>query len=115
MSDAQPRLFLERASYRRRRWVDAVRLLPFVGLFLWLVPLVWPSGPTGAQAGRGSVGIAALDGGGSSDVGTGLAEASVYMFVIWFLLIVAGIVVSRKVDFSSEGQPAGPERGQTGQ
>ncbi len=40
MSDGP--VFLERQSYRLRRIMDAVRLLPFLGLVLWLVPLVWP-------------------------------------------------------------------------
>lgn len=39
---AQGKLFLERGTYRRRRMMDAVRLLPLLGLALWLVPLLWP-------------------------------------------------------------------------
>lgn len=36
------RLFLERRGYRLRRLMDVVRFLPLVGLFFWLVPLMWP-------------------------------------------------------------------------
>ncbi|MFT6088935.1 hypothetical protein [Sulfitobacter sp.] len=35
-------LFLARRSYRFRRLMDAVRLLPVMALAFWLVPLLWP-------------------------------------------------------------------------
>ena len=35
-------LFLERLSYRQRRLMDAVRVLPLVGLAFWMLPLLWP-------------------------------------------------------------------------
>ena len=35
-------IFLEKRGYRQRRMMDAVRLLPFLGLMLWMVPLLWP-------------------------------------------------------------------------
>ncbi len=35
-------LFLERRSYRFRRMMDAVRLLPLVALAFWMIPLMWP-------------------------------------------------------------------------
>jgi hypothetical protein len=34
-------LFLARAPYRRRRLRDAARILPVLGLFLLLLPLLW--------------------------------------------------------------------------
>jgi hypothetical protein len=34
-------LFLARAPYRRRRLRDAARLLPLLGVFLLLLPLLW--------------------------------------------------------------------------
>ncbi|MFN4191940.1 MAG: hypothetical protein ACK4FR_03285 [Tabrizicola sp.] len=34
-------LFLARAPYRRRRLRDAARLLPVLGLFFLLLPLLW--------------------------------------------------------------------------
>ncbi|NHB77191.1 hypothetical protein [Rhodobacter calidifons] len=37
----KPPLFLARAPYRRRRLRDAARLLPVLGLFLLLLPLLW--------------------------------------------------------------------------
>jgi hypothetical protein len=58
-------LFLARAPYRRRRLRDAARLLPVLGLFLLLLPLLWTDG---AQL--------ALH---SADV--------VYFFSVWLVLI----------------------------
>ncbi len=58
-------LFLARAPYRRRRLRDAARLLPVLGLFLLLLPLLWaPDGQMSLSA---------------SDV--------VYFFAIWLVLI----------------------------
>lgn len=58
-------LFLARAPYRRRRLRDASRLLPVLGLFLLLLPLLWaPKARTSLQA---------------ADV--------VYFFVVWLVLI----------------------------
>lgn len=37
-------LFLARAPYRRRRLRDAARLLPVLGIFLMLLPLLWAPG-----------------------------------------------------------------------
>ena len=39
-----PPVFLERRSYRKRRMMDAVRLMPFLGALLWMVPLLWSEG-----------------------------------------------------------------------
>jgi len=36
-------LFLARAPYRRRRLRDAARLLPLLGVFLFLLPMLWAS------------------------------------------------------------------------
>ena len=41
-------VFLEKRSYRHRRMMDALRLLPFLGVALWMMPLLWPMpGETG--------------------------------------------------------------------
>ena len=63
----QPRrpIFLARAPYRRRRLRDAARLLPVLGLFLLLLPLLWaPEARMSLRAG---------------DV--------VYFFAVWLVLI----------------------------
>lgn len=55
---------LERRSFRRRRLVDAACALPFLGLLLWWLPLMWRNPET--------------------DVTT--AQALVYIFAVWLLL-----------------------------
>ena len=58
-------LFLARAPYRRRRLRDAARLLPVLGAFLLLLPLLWT--PTSRMAMT------------SGDV--------IYFFSVWLALI----------------------------
>lgn len=56
-------MFLERQSYRRRRVMDAIRLLPMLGVVIWMVPLLWPV-TQGTQEGlRTSVALQYLFGG----------------------------------------------------
>lgn len=58
-------LFLARAPYRRRRLRDAARLLPVVGIFLLLLPLLW-----------------------APDASMTLTSGDViYFFVVWLVLI----------------------------
>lgn len=64
MRRPRPPLFLARAVYRRRRLRDAARLLPLLGLFLLLLPLMW-----GDPSGKGS------------------GHTVVYVFVAWLILI----------------------------
>lgn len=45
MSPKRAPLFLARRAYRRRRLRDAARLLPFLGIFLFLLPLLWAPAP----------------------------------------------------------------------
>ena len=69
--------FLERRSYRRRRLMDAVRLLPIVGLMLLMLPLFWPSVPD-----DGTTAIA-------------MSTAVVYVFFVWLVLICAAFALWR--------------------
>ncbi|WP_099823362.1 hypothetical protein [Oceaniglobus indicus] len=65
-------LFLARATYRRRRLMDAARLLPVVGAVLFLLPMLWfVSG------------------------GTRTAVGGLYLFAIWTGLIVIAAILSR--------------------
>lgn len=57
-------LFLARAVYRRRRLRDAARMLPLLGLFLLLIPLLW-----------------------STPDGKGAGATVVYVFWVWAMLI----------------------------
>ena len=46
---ARDPVFLERQSYRSRRLMDAVRMLPFLALMLWMLPLAWAQPPEAAD------------------------------------------------------------------
>lgn len=79
MRRPRPPMFLARAVYRIRRLRDAARLLPVVGLFLLLLPLLWDRGGGGAV---------------------------VFVFVIWGLLIGAAALLSPALDQPEDGDPA---------
>ena len=61
-------MFLARGTYRRRRLVDAARVLPFAGMFLFLLPVLWG--------------------------GVRTAWGGIYVFAAWAALIVASAVLS---------------------
>jgi len=61
-----PPIFLQRAGYRQRRIRDAAKLLPFLGMILWAIPLAWVHGDA------------------TTDVGT---AGLIYVFVVWVVLI----------------------------
>jgi len=65
-------LFLQRETYRRRRIMDAARILPVVGFVLILLPVLWTRGRALSTA----------------------AEA-VYLFVLWLVLVLAAAALSR--------------------
>ncbi len=90
MSDPDDRpvspVFFERRTYRRRRLQDAARLVPVIGAFAWLIPLLWPRG---------------------AEAGPPMGQALIYMFSVWCLLIVVGAILSRKL---TGGEAAEAER-----
>ena len=65
-------LFLERQTYRRRRLMDAARILPVLGFVLILLPVLWTRG-------------AALS----------AATEAIYLFVLWLLLVIVAALMSR--------------------
>lgn len=83
-------LFLERETYRRRRLMDAARILPVVGFILILLPVFWSRG---------------------GSLGTG-AEA-LYLFGLWLLLVIAAALLARPLRraLHGEGDPSRPEEG----
>ncbi|MFC7704031.1 hypothetical protein ACFQXB_07485 [Plastorhodobacter daqingensis] len=86
-------LYLARQSYRRRRMMDAARLLPVLGAVLMLMPLLWmPSG-------------GALD----------TARTKFYLFALWLLLIIVAALLShpliRSEDDEPDARPPGDESG----
>ena len=63
----------EQITYRRRRLIDSARALPFLGVLLWTVPLLW----------------------GSSGDGSAASSALIYIFVVWFgLILAAGLLIA---------------------
>ncbi len=62
-------LFLARRGYRYRRLTDAARILPVLGAFLFLLPLLWGGGMT-----RSGV---------------------IYLFAVWIFLIILSAIVAR--------------------
>ncbi|WP_245298876.1 hypothetical protein [Pseudotabrizicola sediminis] len=77
-----PPLFLRRSSYRQRRRRDAARLLPVVGLFLVLMPVLW--GPQDALR-------------------RDTAPDGIYLFVVWAVLIAIAVLISRGLNTADEG------------
>lgn len=76
-----PGAFLEKRSYRRRRRTDGLRLLPMLGLWLFMVPLLWPAGP-----GPHPEGMTAVP----------MSTALIYIFSIWCgLTILCGLLSIR--------------------
>lgn len=65
-------VFLERSTYRRRRLVDAMRVLPLLGVGLWTVPLLW-----NVQARE-----------------TPMSHAVLYVFGVWLLLVIAAGIMA---------------------
>jgi hypothetical protein len=92
-NSGQP-LFLARRSYRRRRMMDAARLLPVVGAVLFMLPVLWRPAETPL-----------------ADTGPG----AIYLFGVWGLLIVAAVLLSRalgpalKDDEEADGGSASEE------
>lgn len=65
-------IFLERQTYRQRRRVDMVKLMPVLGVVLFFLPVLW------AGSGKTSSGL-------------------MYLFLAWAVLIVAMAVLARAV------------------
>jgi hypothetical protein len=85
----RPPLFLPRPEYRRRRLVDAARLLPLFGGFLMLVPILWA--PAGVQ-------------------GRDTARDGIYLFAIWAVLVaLAAWLAPRLADAADDAEGLGNE------
>ena len=79
-------VFLERGSYRRRRVMDAVRLVVVLGAGLWMVPLLWPT--------ANDPGVPAVS----------MSDALFFVFGVWVFLIAVsiGLVALLRQEPSSE-------------
>jgi hypothetical protein len=78
-------LFLNRDSYRRRRVMDAARLLPLFGAALLLMPVLWAEGHSTAMG-------------------------AVYLFVAWLGLIVTAAILSRRLSEPLRRRVRDPEQ-----
>lgn len=83
MADGPTPLYLARRSYRRRRLIDALQLLPFLLFALWVLPLLWGGGDTGRPIGEGS-------------------RAFVHVFLVWGLGILGVVFLSRSLKRETE-------------
>ena len=69
--------FLDLRNYRRRRLVDAAKLLPLLGTVMFLLPLPFLFA---AEADRHNV-----------------APMAIYLFAVWLALIVFAFVLARSL------------------
>ncbi|MEM6888807.1 MAG: hypothetical protein AAF636_11770 [Pseudomonadota bacterium] len=77
-------LFLERSRYRARRWLDAIRLIVFIGTALWMIPLLWPvADPPETQ-------------------GVPTSAALAYVFGVWVCLIALSAVLTFRARISHD-------------
>lgn len=83
-----PAVFLEHQSYRRRRLMDAARLLPLLGALLFAVPLLWPGPETAAADGATSM--------------VAMSDAIIYVFAVWAALIIASVMFGIGVKYWSQ-------------
>jgi len=88
MTAKQPQSAI-REGYRRRRAQDAARLLPILGAFLVLLPVLWGGG--------------------------GTRSGIIYIFVVWLGLIIVAAVLARVLQEPDNdvtaAQPEGPDNG----
>ncbi len=75
MNEPQEPLFLARRTYRQRRLMDAARLMPWLGILLFFLPLLWRDAATS----------------------TGL----LYLFSVWLVLIAGSWILSRSLGRST--------------
>ncbi|MDX5401781.1 MAG: hypothetical protein LPK02_05410 [Rhodobacterales bacterium] len=90
MKDRAIPRFLERRRYRQRRLMDAARLLPLLGVVLWLIPLLWPQRDPAGE-------VAAVS----------TSNAILYIFGVWILLALIALFLSLMLDGKAETQGGG--------
>lgn len=89
MSRQRPELpFLERQTYRRRRLMDAARLLPVLGAVLLALPLLW-AGPDGDMP----------------ESAASTARGGIYVFAVWTGLIVCAVLIGRPLARTDAPEP----------
>jgi hypothetical protein len=81
-------VFVNPGTYRRRRLRDAARLLPVVGGFLFLLPILWAPGITDR-----------------SDT----APDGIYLFAVWAGLVACAAVMARPLSEEDRAPPPARE------
>jgi uncharacterized membrane protein len=81
-------VFLQRASYRQRRLRDAAKLIPFLGVILWVMPLVWPHDTPDARIG---------------------SQGLIYIFGVWVVLIVLTALLASRIRSDDPAASEGAE------
>jgi hypothetical protein len=84
MKDNAIPVFLERRSYRQRRLMDFARLLPLLGIVLWLVPLLWPQADLASDPVRDPATTGAMS----------MSAAILYIFGVWVVLVAGALFVA---------------------
>lgn len=87
-------VFLERDTYRKRRLIDAARLLPVFGALFWGLPVLW--GPGGATT----------------------SMAMLFIFGVWLVLVIGAFILARRLrgvtDIRGEQSQITPNHGASG-
>ena len=78
-------LFVERKKYRRRRLMDAARILPVAGFVLLMLPMLWARGD-----------------------GTGIAGEALYLFLVWAALIAGAALIARPLGRGTVAEASRP-------
>ncbi len=87
----EPGVFLQRRSYRRRRFLDAMKLLPILGIWLFVLPILWPE-PLDETTSRTTSG------------------ALIYVFGVWLFLILLSAIFLRAYNaLREDGDDTPPE------
>ncbi|WP_044043316.1 hypothetical protein [Octadecabacter antarcticus] len=86
--------FLDRDSYRQRRFRDAARWLPILAAVLMLLPLMWPR-----------------DTPDQSLTSSGI----IYLFGLWVFLVALAFLLSRVLRFSEALDGDGGRSGRSGE
>ena len=71
-SKASEYVYLERRRYRTRRIIEALKVLPVLGIVLFGVPLLWSEGVK-------------------------TSDAMIYFFSVWLALIFAAVWLARRL------------------
>jgi len=88
VKEPAPLPFLARPGYRRRRLIEAIRMIPYAGILLFIFPLLWPH---------------------DGDASQKTAHGAIYLFVAWFVLILASALGARALRRAEARDAAGGE------